>query len=32
MPISADAVESLRAKFATILPHLDERATRLLLA
>ncbi|MET3176117.1 UNVERIFIED_ORG: hypothetical protein ABIB52_003991 [Arthrobacter sp. UYCu721] len=32
MPVSAEAVESLRAKFATILPHLDERATRLLLA
>lgn len=32
MPISAEAIESLRAKFATILPHLDERATRLLLA
>ena len=32
MPISAETVESLRAKFATILPHLDERTTRLLLA
>ena len=32
MPISAETVESLRAKFDTILPHLDERATRLLLA
>ncbi len=31
MPISAGVVESLRAKFDTILPHLDERATRLLL-
>ena len=32
MPISADVVESLRAKFDAILPHLDERSTRLLLA
>ena len=32
MPISAETVEALRAKFDTILPHLDERATRLLLA
>ena len=31
MPISAEVVDSLRAKFDTILPHLDERATRLLL-
>ncbi|WP_125610137.1 ISAzo13 family transposase, partial [Specibacter cremeus] len=31
MPISAEIVEVLRAKFDTILPHLDERATRLLL-
>ena len=31
MLISAETVEALRAKFDTILPHLDERATRLLL-
>ncbi|WP_035775634.1 ISAzo13 family transposase, partial [Arthrobacter sp. H5] len=32
MPISAEVVESLRAKFDTMLPHLDERSARLLLA
>ena len=32
MPVSAEVVESLRAKFDTVLPHLDERAVRLLLA
>lgn len=31
MTISAETVEALRAKFDTILPHLDDRATRLLL-
>lgn len=32
MPISIETVETLCAKFDTILPHLDERCTRLLLA
>lgn len=32
MRVSAETVESLRAKFDTIMPHLDERAARLLLA
>ena len=32
MPVSVDTVVLLRAKFQTILPHLDERAVRLLLA
>ena len=32
MPVSAEAIESLSAKFDAILPHLDERSTRLLLA
>jgi len=32
MPVSAEVVDSLRAKFDAILPHLDERSTRLLLA
>lgn len=32
MPVSAEAVESLRAKFDAILPHLDERSARLVLA
>lgn len=32
MPVSAETVQSLRAKFETIMPHLDERASRLLLA
>ena len=32
MPVSTEAVESLRAKFDAILPHLDERSARLILA
>jgi hypothetical protein len=32
MAIGADVVESLRAKFEAVLPHLDERAQRLVLA
>lgn len=31
MAVSADVVEALRAKFDTLLPHLDERQQRLLL-
>ena len=30
--VQADVVESLRAKFAAVLPHLDERQQRLVLA
>ena len=30
--VRADVVESLRAKFAAVLPHLDERQQRLVLA
>ncbi|MHA7305759.1 hypothetical protein ACX80E_11025 [Arthrobacter sp. TMN-49] len=32
LPISVEVLDLLRAKFATILPHLDELATRLMLA
>lgn len=32
MGIAADVVEALRAKFDALLPHLDERSTRLMLA
>ena len=32
MAVRADVVESLRAKFAAVLPHLDERQQRLVLA
>jgi hypothetical protein len=32
MAIGADVVESLRAKFEAVLPHLDERSARLVLA
>ena len=32
MAVQADVVESLRAKFAAVLPHLDERQQRLVLA
>ena len=32
MAISADVVESLRAKFSAVLPHLDERQQRLVMA
>ena len=32
MPVSTEAVESLRAKFDAILPYLDERSARLILA
>lgn len=32
MAISQDVVDALRAKFDAVLPHLDERATRLVLA
>jgi hypothetical protein len=30
--VRADVVESLRAKFAAVLPHLDERQQRLVMA
>ena len=30
--VRGDALESLRAKFAAVLPHLDERQQRLMLA
>jgi hypothetical protein len=32
LAISADVVESLRAKFSAVLPHLDERQQRLVMA
>ena len=32
MPVSAEVVQLLRAKFQTIMPHLDERSARLVLA
>ena len=32
MAVRADVVESLRAKFAAVLPHLDERQQRLMMA
>ena len=32
MPVSVATVESLRAKFGAIMPHLDERSARLVLA